>query len=96
MTPRREIALAAVGIDERVGERIVGDGVHGEVAPLQILVERAHEDDRVGPPPVAVGAFAAVGRDLDVLLYAVALGEHGDRAVLLAGRDGALAPEDAR
>ena len=59
MSSRREIALPAERIGERVGDRIVGDRVHREVAPPQILVERAHEHDLVGPPPVAVGAFAA-------------------------------------
>ena len=84
------------GSASRSVERVVGDRVHREVAPLEILVERAHEDHLVGAPSVAVGALAAEGGDLDVLPRPVALGEHGDGAVLLAGRDGALAPEHAR
>ena len=70
----------------RVGQRIVGDRVHGEVAARQILLQRLRRRSpttgggRPGTPLAAKGGHLDVARRRGV-------GQHRDRAVL-AGRSG--------
>ena len=91
---RREIDLPGEGIDEGVGVGIVGDGVHGEVTPGEILLEGRAEGHGRRTPAVEVGALPAKGRHLDVARGAGRAGQHGDRPMLQTGRDGVAAAED--
>ncbi len=52
--PPRQIAAAVERIGDRVGQRIVGDRVHREVAARQILRQRLHVGHRRRPAAVEV------------------------------------------
>ena len=68
--PSREVAAPAVRIDQpRRGARLgaPGDGVHGEVAPGEVELDRVAELDPMRTPEVRVVVVGPERRDLDVL-----------------------------
>ena len=76
-----EIAAAVERIAPLVPERMVGDGVHGEIAARQVLVER----DAVGHDGVAAVGDHVPAEGGHLVQHAPAV-EHADGAVLLADR----------
>ena len=67
--PTAEVALAAVRVDETgcvTGGGPPGDGVDGQVAPVQVSIDRVGELDAVRPPVVGIGMVGAQRRDLDI------------------------------
>ena len=77
--PALEVGAAAEGVGD-MPRGVHGHGVHGEVPPREVGLQRTAEGDAVGPAVVGVGALGAEGGDLDL----AAGGEDGDRAVLYA------------
>src|SRR5690606_34042901 len=63
-TPGLEVLEPAKGVDERVRGRIVGDGVHREVAPREVVLDVVHVLHVIGTAAVGVALLAAEGRDL--------------------------------
>ena len=76
-------------------QRVVGDGVDGEVATAEVFAQVADELDAVGTPAVREADLAAKGGDLDRERAVAGLRHHhGDGAVGNAGGDGVLDAED--
>ena len=83
--PLRQIAAAVERIGDGVGQRIVGDRVHREVPPREILGQRLHVRHRRRAAAVQVRPLPAKRGHLHVARRR-GVGEHRDRAVLEAGR----------
>ena len=79
-----EVGPSAERVDQRVGragDRAPGQGVHGEIAARQVLLDRRPELDPVGPPEIGVVVVAPERGDL--VLDAVALDGHRAERVLV-------------
>ena len=85
------VVQAVEGVDDPA-RGMVGQGVYGEVPPLQILFYRGSRSHGVGMAPVAVNAVGAVSGDLQRLAFAC----HGESAMGDAGFHGAPAGASER
>ena len=63
---------------EEPASRVVGDGVHREVAAIEVGGDVPHECDGVGVAGVGIRPIDAIGGDFDRF----AVDDHGDGAVL--------------
>lgn len=59
-----DIARAAERVED-AARRVVGDGVHGEVAPCEVEFDAVDEFHVIGVSGVGIGAFDAIRGDLD-------------------------------
>src|SRR5690606_30603533 len=85
--PPLQIRRATVWIPQFTGERIPGEGIDGEVAPLEILIQGVRE----GHPRAAAEGLHVAPEGRHLVEVAVA-GQDAHRAMLDPDRDGA--PED--
>ena len=72
--PRRQVVSAPEGV-EQSPSGVAGQGIHGEVAPAEVLFYRGSEGDGIGVAPIAVAFLGAVGGHLEGA--PVAHGGHG-------------------
>src|SRR5262249_28011433 len=94
--PGLQVGLASEWVAQLTRERVVCHRVHGEVAPLQILIKATDEVDRIRPSAIGVGALAPKRSDFNRFALAVAaFDEDRHRAVLLSGWNDPLAPKGA-
>ena len=78
-----EIREAAERVDQAVGEHVVRDGVDGEIAARQVVLDVVDEVHGVGASAVRVGRLPAQRRHL----IGAAVEQHRHRAVLDARRN---------
>ena len=86
--PCAEVREPAKGVGEHGVDGVPGEGVDGQVAAREVLLELAEEHDLARAAAVVIGAFTPEGRELDGVALVAAARQDRDRSMLDPGRNG--------